>query len=234
MIDSKVEENFQAKQVNTASDEPSLDSERPDTASAKVDGDLNMSRFGGYTNYEGWQRLSEEEWSAQFDKFSTSMFRLETLQVYTEEEEAEMFARFRAGEAIPAEWMNGWCDLICSKAESGATVSRVHLVSLPLTEYLRFEIEHGYRHSLKAGEKIFLSDLSELPADHELIEDFFIFDDSTVVINIYNEVGTFQGAVMNQDPVVVARYVRLREEAINRAEPVEQFYKRIAGVDLQP
>lgn len=109
-------------------------------------------------------------------------------------------------------------------------MSRVQLVDLPLSEYLHFEIQHGYRHTTKAGEEIYLLDRATTDKQHRFVEDFWLFDDNKVMVQIYNDAGTMQFSYLNEDPEIVERYVRIKDAALKIAEPVQSFYERDAGI----
>ncbi|WP_343236422.1 DUF6879 family protein [Streptomyces sp. Go-475] len=46
-----------------------------------------------------------------------------------------------------------WFDRVKAYTASGRSVGRVHIVTQPLSDYLRFEFEH-YRHNVEAGKAV--------------------------------------------------------------------------------
>ncbi|MFI5628250.1 DUF6879 family protein [Streptomyces sp. NPDC051664] len=121
--------------------------------------------------------LSGEEFGRLLEIFERTAFRLETLDVYDVEEEQDEIARFLAGENMGPEWDdNPW---VRSMTDKGKSVSRVHVLRSPPTDYLRYELS-AYPGNIKAGESIGIIDLG----DQELIglpdHDFWLFDDHDV------------------------------------------------------
>ena len=120
-----------------------------------------------------------EDFSGIFDWFGQSAFRLETLDHYAMEYEEEAVQRFLAGEPRDTSTSMGGCsgsEPLCG----GRRMQRVHVVSEPLSDYLRFEIT-GYRLNVEAGEDVRILPRQataglDLP-DH----DFWLFDGQQVV-----------------------------------------------------
>lgn len=77
--------------------------------------------------------LAGEEFGRLFETFERTAFRLETLDVYDVEEEQDEIARFLAGEDLGPEWDdNPW---VRSMTDKGKSLSRVHVLRSPLTDY---------------------------------------------------------------------------------------------------
>ncbi|MEU8822652.1 DUF6879 family protein [Streptomyces sp. NPDC048636] len=93
--------------------------------------------------------LSGEEFGRLFETFERTAFRLETLDVYDVEEEWEEISRFLAGVDMGPEWTdNPW---VRSMTEKGKSVSRVHVLRSPLTDYPRYELS-AYPGNIKADD----------------------------------------------------------------------------------
>jgi hypothetical protein len=66
----------------------------------------------------------------------------------------------------------------------------VHIVTRPLSDYLRFEFEYYYRHHVAVGEDIRILDLTDRDNPGLPDQDFWMFDESTVVLMNYRADGT--------------------------------------------
>ncbi|MFI1951241.1 DUF6879 family protein [Streptomyces xinghaiensis] len=135
--------------------------------------------------------LSGDEFGRLFQEFRQTAFRLETLSVYDVEDEREEFAAFLAGEPMPPEWSdNPW---VRSITDLGKSVSRVHVLRSPLTDYLRYELA-AYPGNITAGEEIGIIDLAQRTVDGLPDHDFWLFDDARVYRMHYTPAGRFVGA----------------------------------------
>jgi hypothetical protein len=166
--------------------------------------------------------LDIREFSKFFRHFSRSAFRLETLDSYSVPEEAESYRRFLDGQTPPVSNNEEWCQLIRENFDAGKAMERVHLVSSPLTPYLRFEIDWGYVHSSAAGERIHLLDRTKVSAEIASMKDFWLFDDSILVLMHYDENGSFVGVERENEPRVIAAHVRARALLLSISVPFEQ------------
>ena len=86
--------------------------------------------------------------------FRYSLFRLETLQNYSGSSEDDAFAEWRRTGRIPvtAE-LQQWCERIRHRFGQGCRIQRVHVVTEPLTDYVRFELA-SYAPNVQAGEDV--------------------------------------------------------------------------------
>lgn len=171
--------------------------------------------------------LSSSEFQGLFSSYKSSAFRLETLQTYAVSYENKPFQDFLAGkkrytDSEHVEWVN----LIQSSIASGKTMSRVHVIEEPLTDYLRFEILWPYRDNVDAGDDIRLVVVKqgEWPANLPK-EDFWLFDESLVADMKYDENYGFVEAVVTDDPEIVAQRIQWRDEAIRLSIGYEEYLK---------
>ncbi|WP_405807767.1 MULTISPECIES: DUF6879 family protein [unclassified Streptomyces] len=133
--------------------------------------------------------LAGDDWRNTFDSMEQEAWRLETLPVYRVEPERDAIRRFMAGEPVTREWTQPWFGRIQGYVASARTVGRVHVVTRPLTDYLRFEFDH-YRHNVEAGEDIRILDVTDRPNPVAGAQDFWMFDRSKVVLMHYEPDGT--------------------------------------------
>ncbi|KWT61120.1 hypothetical protein ADL21_15055 [Streptomyces albus subsp. albus] len=154
--------------------------------------------------------LAGEAWQAQFRDFRKEAWRLETRPVYRVPQEADELARFLAGERFPGPYEDDWTALIRKHKETGGTIGRVHIVTRPLSDYLRFEFERYYRHQAPVGEDIRILDVTDRENPLADIDDFWMFDRSTIVLMKYEADGTqTERELYEGDPAPFLEYQRI-------------------------
>lgn len=175
-----------------------------------------------------------EYWAEQFKSFKAEAFRLEVLQAYGEPSEHKAFDMFLSGRPPGREFIADWCDMVSAHRESGKSMSRVHLVNLPLSDYMKFEIECAYKYTQEAGERIYLLDSSQVPAEQAscLQEDFWLYDDERVMVQEYTPEGRLEHARLTDEPQLVSHYISVKAYVLGIAEPVSSFYLREEGKEL--
>lgn len=169
-----------------------------------------------------WKRISVlagDDFGALFESFERDAFRFECLAVYDIEDEKDEFEAFLAGEPMPPDWAdNPWVRAITDR---GKTISRVHALRSPLTDYLRYELA-AYPGNVTAGESIGIIDLSSQDVAGLPDHDFWLFDDTDVYRMFYTPDGKFEGAeLLPADRV--PEYQRYREIAQANAVPLEEY-----------
>ncbi len=123
--------------------------------------------------------------------FATSAFRLEARQLYTTDRETAAFAAWRADGRIPDAddpLIAGWTEIVRAHAEDSAQMRRVHVVSRPLTTYVRFELALQRAYSVPAGEQFRVVDAEAYP-DLAQADDFWLLDNRVGVRLIYDDAG---------------------------------------------
>ncbi|GAA1986637.1 hypothetical protein GCM10009799_10180 [Nocardiopsis rhodophaea] len=167
--------------------------------------------------------ISETELAEYFMNFTSSAFRLETLDVYRVDDETEYFERFMAGGEFPEDWHdNPW---VRSITESGRKLHRVHVLRTPLSDYLRFQLGWGYPGNVHDGEDIGIIDLSEREISGLPDHDFWLFDEVDVLRMYYADDGTFEGAE-HLSPSRAPEYIAYRDFALSTATPYTEFWSR--------
>jgi len=143
--------------------------------------------------------LSEAELGAFIDeRFTRTLFRLETLPQYLVDSDGEDYRRYVDG--LPGPTMSRkqpWLDTLAAERERGLYQHRVHVWASPLTDYLRYECEWGYAYNAKAGEDIRILDTTELAKSEAVLdEDFWLIDDSHVAKMHYDADGHLLGGTI--------------------------------------
>jgi len=141
---------------------------------------------------------------AQFQTFSFSAFRLETLQSY-----------------IGTGRDDQWITLLRSGRRWGKTHQRVHIVTEPLTSAMERELTEGYEGNVAAGEDIRIISIpagSHSPISPD-VSDFWLFDSSRLYEMHYAPDGTWTGASRIMDPERVILACLTRDAALHSAVP---------------
>lgn len=126
--------------------------------------------------------------AARFSTFQEEAFRLETLDDYSNSGNPAAFRAFLAGETKPADYNADWLETVRKATESGKRMVRVHVLSRPLTPYLRYELSWGYQTNMTAGEEFHILDTTVRPNPLEGVPDFWLFDGrEPVVLNFKAE-----------------------------------------------
>ncbi|MFE2291892.1 DUF6879 family protein [Streptomyces sp. NPDC059452] len=172
--------------------------------------------------------LAGEEWAARFEGFQREAWRLETLPQYLMPQEAEEFQEFRGGTRIdPATVSNEYTDRLRRQVVQGREQGRVHVLTRPLSEYLRFEFHHYYKAHSLAGERIRILDVTNRSNPLEGIQDFWMFDRSEVVLMNYHPDGRqISREVFEGD---VAPFLEYQRIAVDASVAFEEYVK---GIDL--
>jgi hypothetical protein len=165
---------------------------------------------------------------------SISVFRLEAKPEYKVPGEADLIAKWKKGEpdlGANAEWQKWVGSLKKAKAKK-LQVKRVRVVPKTFTDYIRFEVALWQKYSAKNGEQIFF-----IGADaYKTIinecgfnsKDFWLFDDTTLLIMNYGTAGQFIGEILIADNGMVNRYRQLKDKLFKAAVPMEAYLKKIS------
>jgi len=180
---------------------------------------------------DGLIKPASPEFAKLFRTFDRSAFRLELLQSYAGSGEDAALEAFRNGEPYyrhPGK--HGWLSNIDRAQQVGASMSRVHVVVEPLSEYMRYECTWAYAPNVAAGEDVRIISVPEgqtWPASLGAAHDFWLFDDDRLYDMSYSgDEGEFHGVALNNDPEAVAQARRWRDAAWDLAEPWSQWIEQ--------
>jgi hypothetical protein len=171
--------------------------------------------------------MNLDEFVAVFDRFQATAFRLETLPRYADDEDEE-FAVFLAGKPLPERSTRTvpWLKRVADTTVAGARWRRVHVLSRPLTDYLRFEMV-GYEANLAAGEDIRIADRGLHPELAALRRDFWLFDaeaaDAFAMPLYYDAVGHLIDFAITEDPEVIEQCRREPDLAVALSVPLHEY-----------
>ncbi|WP_149184953.1 DUF6879 family protein [Streptomyces sp. TRM49041] len=172
--------------------------------------------------------LAGKEWAARFEGFQREAWRLETLPQYLMPQEREEFTAFREGTRIdPRSVSNEYTDRLRRQVAEGRSQGRVHVVTRPLSDYLRFEFSQYYAPHALAGEQIRILDVTERVNPLAGVQDFWLFDHTDVVLMNYHP----DGRQINREVYEgdAARFVEYQRIAVAESVPFEEYVK---GVDV--
>ncbi|GAA0516340.1 hypothetical protein GCM10011581_46230 [Saccharopolyspora subtropica] len=167
--------------------------------------------------------VSGAEFDRLFRTFRDTAFRLETQGVYREPVEDEPLRRFLNGEPPDDSWLAPWTDNVRAATSEGRKFQRVRVLTEPLTDYLRFEMDLALRANLPAGEEIRSLSMSKAESlGLPIGTDFWMFDDDRVGVMHFGERGML-GLEMITDVTEIERYRQWRDRAWSAAAPAEEW-----------
>ena len=175
--------------------------------------------------------LDTEEFGRLFTSFEHTAYRLETLQRYDVAHERESFAAFLAGHPVSRESKSEWVGVITDAVQAGKTMRRVHVVTEPLTDYLRFEMA-SYRWNWEAGEDIRILPVTEWPDLPR--RDYWLFDSRDLWAMEYDDDGRFLHAEQVDDAAEVVRSNYWRDKALSLAMPYPDYMRSRPGAGEAP
>ena len=166
--------------------------------------------------------ISFEQLVQDFDGlFEHRVFRLETLDYYDAPNEHEPYRRFLAGERADLAWREPWKRLVRDVRASGRTMERVHVVSEPVSDYIRFELLDVYPANADAGEDVRILSRSEAwPSGL----DFWLFDDDLAALLKYDSGGRVSEVRLIEDDMAVRHHLgAVRTDALNLSVPLGRY-----------
>lgn len=159
-----------------------------------------------------------------FQTFEHSAFRLETLQSYGQSGEDSAFDAFLAGRPyVRPPGKERWLANIARARSVGATMSRVHIVREPLTDYMRFELTWAYAPNVAAGEDIRIISLAQdepwapgLPRRY----DYWLLDDDLYEMEYaHDQAHSWIGVHPTDDRTRTNTAMAFRDRAVDLAVP---------------
>ena len=169
--------------------------------------------------------MSPEDFDAHFNRFASSVFRLEVLQHYAGEE--DRVEAFRLGLPRPERSVrtSPWLARIAvTTATEGKRWQRVRVVEEPLSDYTRYEMT-SYVESQAAGEEIRIVPRGAGSPLIMLQHDFWLFDagtpDEFALLMDYDTSGRFRDAELIANPG--PRFEQERDLALRWSVPLNEY-----------
>ncbi|MEV6485037.1 DUF6879 family protein [Streptomyces sp. NPDC051576] len=166
--------------------------------------------------------LEGDQWKAYARDFKRSAFRLEVHQTYTMPAESETFHSFLAGKPMPEGFNGAWHKTLRDHATAGRTMTRAKIVRRPLTPCSRYSFAWGIPGNVDAGEDYRIIDVTEKGNPGLPEQDFWMFDETTVVHLNYRPDGTQVNRELIQEPDV-EKYLAWRDLALEIAVPFSAY-----------
>jgi hypothetical protein len=162
-----------------------------------------------------------------FECAQVDIFRLETLQSYGNSGEDPALAAFEASEPhLITPGKREWIALVAERTAAGCGMRRVHVVSEPITDYLRFELTWGYQPNVEAGEQIGIIPVppgKQWPLELPKRTDFWLFDLTVLYVLRYDENGAWHSTEQVTELVAIEAARRWREAALRLAVPWREY-----------
>lgn len=171
--------------------------------------------------------LDDPTWMSLFTGLRSSWFRLETLQHYAVDYEADEYVQFQRTGTIDRPF-GEWQDMIVRHVSQGRTLRRVHIIEHPRSSYLDYEVE-AYKINARAGEDIRIIETAtgEWPEGIPRGYDFWLFDDTDIWAMEYTPDGEFVAAQRVEDPSALEQHRQWRNRALALATPLAEYVTKI-------
>lgn len=161
--------------------------------------------------------------------FRYSLFRLETLQTYAGSSEDEAHAEWQRTGTLPVtDELRQWCEHIQRRVADGCRAQRVHVVTEPLTDYMRFELA-SYEPNVEAGEDVRVIPVAgdgQWPTDVPSGTDFWLIDARQLWSMQYAPGGEWLGAELVTDPLQTVDACAARDAALAQSRSWRDYHPR--------
>lgn len=166
------------------------------------------------------------EYTALFDDFEYTAYRLETLQHYAGDDEAGPLRQFLAGGDRPHDpGRDKWAARVRAAAATGKVMQRVHIVMEPLSDYVRYELEWSY--TPEAGEDIRIIPAAAGDWPQGLPRhDYWLFDSARLLRMHYDDNGRMTSAELDEDPAEISKARHWRDIALRVGVPLGDYMRR--------
>lgn len=171
--------------------------------------------------------MSDADLLALYRQATSEAFRLEARQQYAVEAEASQMRAFAEGRPLPSDPdLDESMAIIRGLVAADVRVHRVHVVDVPLSAYMRYEMV-AYRENIEAGEQVSMAVRAWHADLAALTDDFVLFDPGTsheaVVWMRYDQGGRLVGRDYSDAQADLARARAHRDIAVAHAIPLDQF-----------
>lgn len=130
--------------------------------------------------------------------------------------------RFLAGEPMPANHNEDWHEYVRDLTAAGKIMRRVKVIRRPYSDYIRYHLSWTLPRNSAAGEDYHIitgEDLDQLDVPNQ---DYWIFDEQTVLLLHFNDDGTFRDNEL-ADPSELNKYRHWRDLALTKAVPLDDY-----------
>jgi ERCC4-type nuclease len=163
------------------------------------------------------------------------IFRLQLLNTYNVPQEETQFRNYMNGIPVVLDSdTKEWLSSLNAKRKAGIRNLNIIVTDLPLSDYLKFAINVYYIDQQKAGRETLLVNRKNVDTLVSSAKDYWMFDSKKVLPVSYDAEGRFlsieKGLV---NPADITKAVRLRDELLRVAKPIDEFLKE-NSIDISP
>lgn len=172
--------------------------------------------------------IPRTELGRRLASFEHTAYRLELLAAYDEASEAAALEAFMAGRTpgiYPGK--RAWMEKVEAAISAGKTMRRVHVVTEPLSDYLRFEVGWSYVFNQAAGEDIRILAGESAPAAVLEAGDYWLLDSHTLLRMEYGQQGRLARIIHVTAPGAVVAANHARDAALHLAVPLDEYTERV-------
>jgi hypothetical protein len=171
--------------------------------------------------------VKPEDLGQLFTSFRYSAFRLETLDWYDADGEAEPLQAWLAGRSLPlGPAYTDWLATVRDAVAEGKTVQRVHVMTEPVSAYVHWELGWFQGHAVAAGEDIRLLPHHGIDWPRGLLKlDWWLFDDERVAIFRFDYEARLIDIELNASPNVAEHFRGERDIALGQAVPYADYLR---------
>jgi len=166
--------------------------------------------------------LTGDDFDNLFHTFERTAFHLELKDSYHVPEESGPFTLFLEGKPDDFTWHQPWLNIVREVTGSGKSMTRVRVVSVPHTDYVRWGLAVAPL-NIGAGEDIrwlprHLATGIDFPSD-----DYWLFDDARAIFTVFHQDGRFLGGSEATDAYIIDQCRRAHEQAWALAIPHARY-----------
>jgi hypothetical protein len=150
---------------------------------------------------------------------------------YNSPREAEPLRKFLAGDP-DVSYHENWMTMVREATAEGRLFSRVRVVSLPLSDYARFNMwVSGYTRAAGDDIRYLARDRAEAAGLPE--HDFWLFDSAKLVRMHFDDSDRFTRAEVIEDPASIVEHNYWRDAARHHALSPDEFVRQHEQRDVQ-
>jgi uncharacterized protein DUF6879 len=166
--------------------------------------------------------LQDEGFEDLFRTFRREAFHLEVQDSYHTPDEAGPFQLFLNSQPDDFAWHQPWLSLVREATGTGKRIRRARVVTVPHVDYTRWGLTMAPQ-NIASGEEIRWLPRHLIDANDLSTDDYWLFDDDTVVFTVFEPAGRFAGGAATTDPVIVEHCRTVRDRVWNAAIPHDQY-----------
>ncbi len=167
-------------------------------------------------------RLGVKEFNTKFDELwgstKNELFKLEVLQDY-QEDHGDLYQLFLKNDV---ELLKSKLRELWKNDRPSFTWNRVHVVELPLSEYMRFELT-AYEIWEELGVNIYITTFDAIKnvLSKPIFEDFLIFDNEHLFVNRFDDKANFLYSDYSIDKELLRKYIDFKNDLMGLVKPVK-------------